>query len=271
MPLCAQTLLRMRRFLALAGFVAAACAPAAWAGGTLQCVSLEYPPLVFTGPDGKAQGIAVEVVEKTLAKGGWSVQLEILPWARALDLMQRGQRDCVFTIFKTPEREAYLDFSTKPLLQQPIALYANTSANIRYAGDLSALRDKSFLVVHSINYGQRFEAERPHLQTIQAYSGAQAFEKLAQNQADLTISNVYLAAYQLAAAGPSVAGKIVQLQPVVETVSSYIAFAKGKHTEARQVFDTHIDQVVYGSQRATFERLLDRYNVPHNQRASLMK
>lgn len=247
-----------------------AIAPAAQAGGTLRCVSLEYPPLIFTGSAGTPQGIAVDVVNETMALAGWKVELEILPWGRALDLMQRGQRDCIFTIFKTPEREQFLDFSTKALLQQPIALYARKNSGIRYNGDFAKLRSKSFLVVHAVNYGNKFESAKAGLRTIQAYSAAQTFEKLERGQGDLTISNVYLAAYQLAAAGPDLARNIVQLQPTVETVTSYIAFAKGKHPQALRAFDAHIDQVVYGNQRAHFARILDRHQVPEVQRASLL-
>lgn len=248
-----------------------AVTPWAQATETLRCVSLEYPPLIYSGVNGVPQGIAVDVVNAALGPAGWKVELEILPWGRALDLMQRGQRDCIFTIFKTPEREQFLDFSTKALLQQPIALYARKNSGIRFNGDFTPLRDKSFLVVHAVNYGNKFESAKAQLRTIQAYSPAQAFEKLERNQGDLAISNVYLAAYQLSAVNPARARNIVQLQPTVETVTSYIAFAKGKHPQALRAFDAHIDQVVYGNQRASFARILDRHQVPEVQRASLLK
>ena len=68
----------------------------------------------------------------------------------------------------------------------------------------------------------------------------------ARERVDLTISNVYLAAYQLGTSATEAAGKVVQLQPPVETVTSYIAFAKGKHADALADFDANIDKVLKG-------------------------
>jgi polar amino acid transport system substrate-binding protein len=76
-----------------------------YAEETLKCASPENPPLMYRGEDGKAQGIAVDMVTKAMEGTKYKVEVEILPWDRALAMVQESTKDCVFTIYKTPERE----------------------------------------------------------------------------------------------------------------------------------------------------------------------
>lgn len=261
---------KMRR-LTVAAMAFVSLSPLAYGGGTLRCVSLDYPPLIFTGADGKPQGVAVDVVKQALGPAGWTVELEVLPWARALNLMQQGERDCIFTIFKTPEREEFLDFSSRPLLQQPISLYARKDSGIRFHGDLSKLGSQKWVVVRAVSYGERFDAAKAGLQVDQAYTPTQAFLLVGRKQADLTISNDYLAAYQLSGDASEVAGDIAQLQPPVDVVRSYIGFAKGKHSEALHAFDLNIGKVLRGDGGVRFKRILDKYKIPASHRTRLLK
>jgi polar amino acid transport system substrate-binding protein len=239
------------------------CSPLTHAGGKLRCVSLEYPPLVFADADKQATGIAVDVVRRALEPAGWLVDVEILPWARSLKLIQEGQRDCIFTIFKTPEREQFLDFSQHPILLQPINLYTQKKSGIRFDGDLSKLKAHSFSTVFKVNYGKKFEAEKDKLNVIQEYTATDSFLQLGRGKVGLVISNVYLAAYELGNGAASVAGDIVELQPPVEVVTSYIAFPKGKNTDALGAFDANIDRVLKANNGKEFRKILDRYQVPY--------
>ncbi len=241
------------------------------AGGKLRCVSLEYPPLVFADADKRAQGIAVDVVKLALEPAGWSVEVEILPWARSLKLIQEGQRDCIFTIFKTPEREKFLDFSQHPLLVQSINLYTQKTSRIRFDGDLSKLKGHSFSTVFKVNYGEKFAAKKAELRVSEEYTPTDSFLQLGRNRVDLVISNVFLAAYELGNGAASVAGNILELHPPVETVTSYIAFPKDKNTQARIDFDANIERVLKGNGGKEFKRILDKYQIPLSLRTSLVK
>lgn len=96
-------------------------------------------------------------------------------------------------------------------------------------------------------------------------------ERLGRGRVDLTISNVYLAVHQLSTSAAEVAGDVVQLQPPVETVTSYIAFTKGKHAQALSAFDANIDQVLKGDDGKEFRKILEKHDVPASLRASLVK
>jgi polar amino acid transport system substrate-binding protein len=227
--------------------------------------------LVFTGADKRVQGIAVDLVRQALEPAGWSVDVEILPWARSLKLINDGMRDCIFSIFKTPEREKFLDFSEHPILLQPINLYTQKTSGIRFDGDLSKLKDHSFSAVFKVSYGKKFDDARSFLKVIQEYSATDSFLQLGRSRVDLAISNVFLATYELNNGAAEVAGNIIELQPPVDNVASYMAFAKGKNETARAAFDANIERVLKGNGGKEFKLILDKYQIPSALRVNLIK
>ncbi|WP_077600075.1 substrate-binding periplasmic protein [Salinivibrio kushneri] len=108
---------------------------------TVRLVTLEYPPYIQTS-DGSLDGVAVRVVRQTFSKLGYEVEIEVLPWARALYQVRTGLADGIFTIFKTPEREAFLDYSQQVLFQQGIRLFIapmSVSLKMRFNRSILAL------------------------------------------------------------------------------------------------------------------------------------
>ncbi|WP_431484281.1 substrate-binding periplasmic protein [Pseudomonas solani] len=81
-----------------------------------------HPPLHFER-DGELVGFAVDLVRELARETGDSIQLERLPLLRALVIAREGPDVAVFTILRTPEREA--DYRlVGPVLKVQTALYA---------------------------------------------------------------------------------------------------------------------------------------------------
>ena len=103
-----------RRSLLAAG--AAALALPAWAEApptTLVLVNTVYPPLV--NPQGHAcgEGIDIEIAREALRRGGHGGDIDIqwVPWKRALFMLERGLADFTTTVNHSAERERFLRFS----------------------------------------------------------------------------------------------------------------------------------------------------------------
>ena len=207
----------------------------------LRCVSLDYPPLVHR-VNGVVQGLAVDLVRGALEPAGWLVEVEVLPWLRALSLIERGERDCVFTIFRTAERELYLDYSQRALLQQPIVWFARRQRDWAWEGHAATLRRRRIALVRGVNYGLVFEGLRPLLTVTQVEQAEAPFRMLQRGHVDLAVVNAYQAVH-LRAQNPALWAELELLSPSLENVNSYIGFAKGRHGEARAVFDQRIDEV----------------------------
>jgi len=70
-----------------------------------------YPPFIFKTPEGKLQGILVDQWQLWEKKTGVHVDLHAMDWSLAQKRMRAGEFDVIDTIFKTPEREQYYDFT----------------------------------------------------------------------------------------------------------------------------------------------------------------
>lgn len=68
----------------------------------------EYPPFNMKGPDGVATGIAVDVLVGMMEKVGSSKKaedVEVLPWARAYNDVQKDPDTALFCMTRSEERE----------------------------------------------------------------------------------------------------------------------------------------------------------------------
>ncbi|WP_317202999.1 substrate-binding periplasmic protein [Janthinobacterium sp.] len=231
------------------------------AGATLlHCVSLDYPPLIQKDADGLVHGLAVDIVGAVLHRMGHTLSVEVLPWGRAQALARLGERDCIFTIFHSEERARYLDFSRESLLPQIIYFYARRGDAPAFAGDLGALAGRPIGTVLKVNYGARFEAARAGLAIQEVSTLEQNFRKLALGRIDLTPSNLYTATYTLGMLeGSGIAARIVQLAQPIDSVPSFIGFAKGRHlTALRDQFDVELRAFVAGG---AYRRLLEQHHI----------
>src|SRR4051812_7612682 len=75
----------------------AACGPAR-AAAPLLLVNAPYPPFVNPRGDPQGEGIDVEIAREALRRGGYTVELRIVPWKRALAMLEGGEADFTTTI-----------------------------------------------------------------------------------------------------------------------------------------------------------------------------
>lgn len=199
-------------------------------------VTLEYPPLEYKDKTGSAKGVAVEIVTRIMSELGHTVSIEVLPWERALMMVKYGRADAIFTIFKSSERELFLDYSEEILIPQMVALYALKDSPINFDGTFENLKQFKIGVVSTISYGRKFDRSRSVLKVERTSALEQNFRKLMLGRIDLVISNVYSA--EIVINNLNLADKVKRLYPSVESVPSYIAFSKVKKLGSlREAFD----------------------------------
>lgn len=95
-----------------------------------------YPPFVFQGSDGKLKGILIDQWRLWEQKTGIRVEIRAMDWGNALTAMKAGEFDVIDTIFKTPERSEWLDFT------QP---YAKLDVPVFFDKEISGITDASSL------------------------------------------------------------------------------------------------------------------------------
>ena len=85
-----------------------------------------YPPFAYRDANGRLQGYTVDLWNIWQQKTKTPVEFVAVNWADVQPMVQRGQADVIDPIFQTPERLAYLDFST-PYMNVPTSIYADVS------------------------------------------------------------------------------------------------------------------------------------------------
>ena len=124
---------------------------AAWAlGGSpstaapLQLVTDQWIPYENLS-DGEAPGFSTEVLKQVFTTMGREASFEEFPWARAAGLVFRGERDAIFTAFRSDERERFCHFPKEPLARDKWVFFVR-------AADAGKLKFSSFddLVGHDI-------------------------------------------------------------------------------------------------------------------------
>ncbi len=96
-----------------------------------------YPPYVFLGGDGRVQGLLVDQWRLWEGKTGIRVEIMAMDWNDALAGMREGRFDVIDTIFKTEERQGWLDF-TEPYARLEVPVFFNKE--ISGITDIESLR-----------------------------------------------------------------------------------------------------------------------------------
>jgi len=116
------------RLLLLACFVLSGLNGALADGGQRLRVSMDdnYPPYVFRDDDGELKGYLIDLWALWQEKTGMGVDIDAVDWADAQQHFAAGQTNVIDTIFRTPEREAKMDF-TAPYADLPVPIYVHHS------------------------------------------------------------------------------------------------------------------------------------------------
>lgn len=209
-----------------------ACAAAAQPSGRLQVrlASLEWPP--YVGAELPGQGYAAEVVRMACARGGVEVQLDLMPWARALMLALRGDVAGVMPEYRNAQREVEFAFSS-PFPGGPVGLYKRRGDNIAYAVDPAtdldaALRSIAGLRIGTVrDYVNNATFDRAdYLQREEGVSDSVNLRKLAHGRLDLIFIDHWVAEH-LRRADPLLRdAQLEMLQPPIEVPSLHIAWSR---------------------------------------------
>ncbi len=141
------------------GMLAACCAAQAQA-----CVkSVRWysdAPYAFRAADGHIQGLDIDIARTVLKQIGCEVNLVEMPWARALNELEKGRLDILPGALRKPEREVFAYFS-RPTNRSPNVLFIGKTAAEKYPiRQLSDLLGTNFRLGAQIDvsYGASFDA-----------------------------------------------------------------------------------------------------------------
>jgi polar amino acid transport system substrate-binding protein len=93
----------------------------------LTLLTEEYPPYNMSDAKGQVSGLSTQIVKALLAQAGISHEVAVYPWARAISMARMQPNTCVYSMSRTPEREALYQW-IGPLVYNDWALFALSDA-----------------------------------------------------------------------------------------------------------------------------------------------
>lgn len=156
---------------------------------SLHLVTEDWPPYGFL-KDGRAQGLDVDLLQAAAARIGVKLEIEFLPWSRAMDMVTNGAADGIFSLYDLPERRSFLKFCATPLGEETlVVVYAKARPPrppIRSLADLSNLRVGVLQDnVHSPEFDQA-----THFVREVSLTSDQALKKLLNGRMDVQVMNL---------------------------------------------------------------------------------
>ncbi len=88
----------------------------------------EYPPYNMSDGKGQVGGISTLIVKALLAEAALEHDVAVYPWSRAISMARVQPNTCVYSMSRTPEREAHYKW-IGPLVYNDWALFALSDAS----------------------------------------------------------------------------------------------------------------------------------------------
>ena len=197
----------------------------------LRVVGFVYPPFMYPDERNAPAGPMVEVVTEALRRMGQPASIELLPLARALQQVDSGEAAAMFTVKKTPQREAQYAFSGEPLLIQEYVIFVAQDSTLAFRGDLGVLAMSSVGVVGATSYGAIFDAaaQQGVFKKLEISSSHEAnFRKLLAGRMDAIVCSRTVGVEILKQLQAT--GRVKISGPPIETTQSYLMFNKAAAT-----------------------------------------
>ncbi|MBL6933655.1 MAG: amino acid ABC transporter substrate-binding protein [Rhodospirillales bacterium] len=119
----------------------------------------EFPPYKMENSDSGLPGFDVEFLEEVFKRAGISVQIEYMPWERALYEARYGRVDGVCSCSSTLEREKYLYFSD-PLGKASSGLFSLSEKGFTNLTRVEDIGDKKVGVIKGYNIVENLHAAK---------------------------------------------------------------------------------------------------------------
>jgi len=178
----------MKKLIATLSLMAGLLAlPAGALAEKLVFIASEWPPYAMQ-EKGQPTGMQVEVVLSLGKRLGFDIEIQILPWKRALMRVEKGEADAVFTPFRTEEREKYMYFTAEPLIIQKLAIVAKKGSGIK-AAKIDDLKGKAVGVVRGYVYGSEFDNYQGFKRKDPSKDDRQLIKKFVNNRVPLIMSS----------------------------------------------------------------------------------
>ncbi len=196
-------------------------------------VGTEFPYILEENADGDITGLGAEITKTIFKRIGKTVKIEILPFKRALKMMEKGQVDAFIGPYKLPQRALFMRYTDNAFYQDPIVFYRLKTNPVNWLGDYSRLANLQIAIIRGWSYGTEFEQYKSALSLSMVDTVESGCKQLRYNRVDLLAANPRAA--RKAFDKLDMAHEVVQLPTEITVNQGYFAFSRNH--DLNSVFD----------------------------------
>lgn len=194
----------------------------------LTCFSTVYQPYVLKN-EGEVSGIDVDVVQEVGRRIGLPIDIKLAPWSRIEMALAAGDIDCVFSYFRTPEREGYAYFTGVPMhsTQYTLFIRKEDQGRVRELADLYGERigiNRGFVTPREFTDAR----EQKKIRVFEVAEDSQSLQMLAMGRLAAVLTNADVGHYLISRMGLT---DIVPLTPPLSTTPAYLVLRRAPEFE----------------------------------------
>ena len=148
-----------------------------------------WPPYTPNSYGIATEGLALELMEAIFSQLDIKVELELLPWERALLYLKTGKKDGASVLTISPERQEYIDYTIETIPENGFIYYHSGDGQHFEWQSFEDLKGLQIGVVAGNSYGPEFNqaAKELNLNMIEVPTSVNLFNMLLAKRIDIVL------------------------------------------------------------------------------------
>lgn len=176
------------------------------AAETYYFVGANFPSISEQSDKGHIEGLGVDIAERIVHRLGHQIKIQLLPFKRALYMIETGTADAIIGPYKSKQREKYITYSQLAFYEDALVFYLKKDNHFQWDGQFSSLVGKDIGLTRGWSYGTQFDQFKGQLNTFEVNSVTANFKKL------------LLGRIELFACHPRAASKVINQLDIAEQI-----------------------------------------------------
>ncbi|MCP4022714.1 MAG: transporter substrate-binding domain-containing protein [Desulfobacteraceae bacterium] len=190
------------------------------AGEKVSLVTLEWPP--YAGSEIEHKGFVTDIMRRAYEESGYTVQISIRPWARALRETETGQHDIAFPAYYSDERNKKFVLISIGVKSEICFMKLKKTKIISYVS-IEELKDFTIGVVHG--YVNRADFDNAgYFKKLKVYSDKANITELINGRHDLIVIDKMVANHLLKR--DNIQQETGFLEPSLDSKELFAAFSR---------------------------------------------
>ncbi|MFW5498622.1 MULTISPECIES: substrate-binding periplasmic protein [unclassified Maridesulfovibrio] len=234
----------------------------------LVLVTLDTPPQTYL-ENGKPTGFLVEIVSKAATRVGYTPDIRIVPWKRALTMAKKGTADAVFNAGFNEKRNKYLRYPETVLITEKVVALRRVGTDTFFSADFEGAEKYIGGVGRGFYYGEKVNSalKNNYFKRIEEVANIDLnVKKLLLGRIDFFFADYYPALSFLN--DNALLGKIEAILdpktglPLVYSMSdTYLAFSRMKDSEAFEKVSLELKKM---KKEGVYKKIMLKYIPVHD-------